>query len=93
VHASSRRLHYVAYLGTLHAFYAAIEPVLFTTADLEEERRKLPRIERDLELTSGTPGTHVVQRPRITSLAQAYGVGYVLEGKMLGSRFLLEERG
>ena len=86
------RASYVAYLATLHAFYSAIEPVLFATASLAPERRKLPRIEADLRLLGGEPrACAVTLRPRIASRAQAYGVGYVLEGKTLGSRFLLEE--
>lgn len=85
------RASYIAYLAKLHAFYAAIEPVLFATANLPAERRKLPRIERDLAVLGGTSTPADVRAPRIVSLAHAYGVGYVLEGKTLGSRFLLEE--
>ena len=90
---------YVAYLTRLHAFYAAVEPRLFELlGDFlpdASERRKLDLIERDLAALGGLvpsgPAMHAPSLPRLTCTASAMGVAYVLEGKTLGSRFLLED--
>lgn len=91
------RERYVAYLCKLHAFYAAIEPPLFRWLG-DDARRKLRRIEDDLQWCGGGPRSNAretlrpsVRVPAMPTLGHALGVGYVLEGKTLGSRFLLEE--
>ncbi len=87
---------YAAYLHRLHGFYAAVEPVLFERiADLvpdAEQRRKLDLIRDDLrtlDVPLDVPLCRAI--PRMDGAATAMGVAYVLEGKTLGSRFLLEE--
>jgi heme oxygenase len=86
---------YVRYLQGLHSFYFAIEPVLFARLDRlvidAHARRKLSLIERDLDFFHATATSICASVPKLTSDALAMGVGYVLEGKTLGSRFLLEE--
>ncbi len=93
------RAAYVRYLGKLAAFYAAMEPPLFARLDAiltdASERRKVPAIAADLRFL-GVPRaaeakTSGLVLPRLRTDADALGVGYVLEGKTLGSRFLLEE--
>lgn len=84
---------YAAYLCKLHAFYAAVEPRLFTWLG-DDARRKLDLLATDLaHLGAGDRRSEAGPRfvPRMPSHAHALGVGYVLEGKTLGSRFLLEE--
>ena len=85
---------YAAYMCKLHAFYAAVEPRLFAWLG-DDTRRKLGLIAADLARLGARPRTKpreaAVDIPRMASLAHALGVGYVLEGKTLGSRFLLEE--
>lgn len=81
---------YSAYLCKLHAFYSAVEPRLFAWLR-DDARRKLGLIASDLDrLGSRAPDT-TCSVPRMPTLAHALGVGYVLEGKTLGSRFLLDE--
>jgi len=87
---------YGRYLTKLHAFYAALEPPLFDRLDMlvpdARRRRKLAWIEDDLRALAIDPPREVaVSVPRIVRDADAIGVAYVLEGKTLGSRFLLEE--
>lgn len=87
---------YGRYLTKLHAFYAALEPPLFDRLVVlvpdASRRRKLAWIEDDLRSLAIDPPHEVAASvPRIVRDADAIGVAYVLEGKTLGSRFLLEE--
>jgi heme oxygenase len=84
------RARYAAYMCKLHAFYANVEPPLFRWLE-QPTRRKLALIERDLGALGARARPERVALPRMPTLAHALGVGYVLEGKTLGSRFLLEE--
>lgn len=84
------RERYAAYMGLLHSFYAEIEPRIDAWWTLGE-RRKLPRIARDLETLGAREARRDVRVPEVRSRASAFGVAYVLEGKTLGSRFLLAE--
>jgi heme oxygenase len=84
------RERYVAYLCKLHAFYASVEPRLFAWLR-DDARRKLGLIRGDLALLGAEPGARSATIPRMPTLGHALGVGYVLEGKTLGSRFLLDE--
>lgn len=91
------RASYARYLTALHGFYAHLEPALCRQTlpgiDLEA-RRKLALIAADLRaLGAKVPAADVTLAPlpRIHHPAAAFGVAYVLEGKTLGSRFLLEE--
>ena len=74
----------------LHAFYASIEPRLFPWLR-DDARRKVGLVARDLACLGAFASAAPVAVPRMPTLANALGVGYVLEGKTLGSRFLLEE--
>ncbi|HVH43321.1 MAG TPA: biliverdin-producing heme oxygenase [Labilithrix sp.] len=95
----SSRHAYAAYLAQLHGFYAAIEPPLHSrlTGVLPDidARMKLHRIEADLRFLGAehllAHAARCEHTPRIDSDATALGVAYVLEGKTLGARFLLEE--
>ena len=94
----SSRAAYAEYLARLHGFYAAVEPRLFELLSdvLPEasERRKLHLIEHDLAAVGADAGRAAppgLSIPRLTCAASAMGVAYVLEGKTLGSRFLLED--
>lgn len=84
------RERYAAYLCKMHAFYDAIEPPLFRWLG-DDARRKRGRIEDDLRALGGRALGADVRVPAMPTLGHALGVGYVLEGKTLGSRFLLEE--
>lgn len=88
---------YRAYLTKLHAFYEALEAPLFERLALlvpdADARRKTGLLEADLRYLGALVDPAALGRPRvprIASSAAAMGVGYVLEGKTLGSRFLLE---
>lgn len=87
---------YVRYLQRLHALYGAIEPGLYArlrpvVADAAA-RPKLALLERDLAFLGAPPkAASGVFVPDWRSDARAMGVAYVLEGKTLGSRFLLAE--
>lgn len=100
------RERYVAYLERVHGFYRAIEPRLLEllcercTPALRglgmHERRKLPWLERDLAALGRSSRairspSSPPRVPRIATVQAALGVAYVLEGKTLGARFLLEE--
>lgn len=85
------RERYVAYLCKLHAFYDANEAPLFARMGLDDERRKLPLITRDLHALGVLELPARAPRIEMRSHAFAAGVAYVLEGKTLGSRFLLDE--
>ena len=89
---------YAAYLSRLYGFYAALEPQLH--GRLGEilpdagDRRKLPALEADLRvLDAPRPSSRhwCAALPRVDRAASAIGVAYVLEGKTLGGRFLLDE--
>lgn len=87
---------YVRYLARLYGFYAALEPALARVLPEMDVRRKLPALEADLSglgLDQATLAAlpRATSVPRIASEAAALGVGYVLEGKTLGARFLLAE--
>ncbi len=83
------RAQYARYLARLHPFYAALEPQVQRWLP-EPARVKLPLLERDLTALGVAPGARM-DAPRIRSEAAAFGVAYVLEGKTLGARFLLDE--
>lgn len=94
------RARYASYLARLLPFYEALEHELATRLDHDEfrclamhTRRKAPLIARDL-LALGSTRTidhSTTTLPAIRTTADALGVAYVLEGKTLGARFLLEE--
>lgn len=91
----SSRTAYSRYLARLAPFYATIEPVLHgrlsdVVPDMRD-RAKLARIEADLRFLGAAPDLACDVVPRVTSDAMALGVAYVLEGKTLGARFLLEQ--
>ncbi|MBS2020478.1 MAG: biliverdin-producing heme oxygenase [Deltaproteobacteria bacterium] len=61
-----------------------------------DQRRKEPLLARDLERIGGTAALNAARArmafvPAIRTTPAALGVAYVLEGKTLGARFLLEE--
>lgn len=90
------RAAYVRYLARLHGFYAALEPALARFLPELDARRKQPALEADLACLGMDRGAiaalpRATALPRIVSEAAALGVGYVLEGKTLGARFLLAE--
>lgn len=93
------RAAYIEYLTRLLGFYAAIEPPLFERLDgvLPDvtARRKLHLIADDLTVLGARDRIATAPRcrslPRLDGTSSAMGVAYVLEGKTLGSRFLLED--
>lgn len=91
---------YARYLARLVPFYAAIEPVLQErlcgAVPNMPQRIKRHHIEADLrflgrEALLREARSLVPRLPRMASVASALGVAYVLEGKTLGARFLLEQ--
>ncbi len=95
---ASRRA-YADYLARLYGFYAEVEPILFERLSGvlpdANERAKLPLLTQDLRVLDASAVVTAAPRcrslPRLTCAASAMGVAYVLEGKTLGSRFLLED--
>ena len=99
------RVRYADYLARLLPFYRAIEPRLAELLSPRESpafealaierRQKAPLLARDLaRLGRGAPiapGPSGVVVPTVRTPAAALGAAYVLEGKTLGARFLLEE--
>ena len=95
------RAHYAAYLERLLPFYEAIELELVERLDGRrhpelqrlaiQSRRKAPLIAHDLRVLGSTCRGARPTLPRVRTTADALGVVYVLEGKTLGARFLLEE--
>jgi heme oxygenase len=90
---------YARYLARLSGFYAAIEPELAerlagVVPDIDR-RTKRAAIEADLSFlgvdAAGREGPRPERLPRMDTTASALGVAYVLEGKTLGARFLLEQ--
>lgn len=84
---------YAAALRALHAFHAAWEPAIWSTAGvaeagLGEDRRKLPLLERDLRALGVAPCAAAPRPARIADAAEALGALYVLEGATLGGRVI-----
>jgi heme oxygenase len=93
------RARYEHYLAALYGFYVQLEPelaaALSETLDLSD-RQKTPLLVQDLQwLGLSSAALAALPRcdmlPRMNAPALALGVAYVLEGKTLGARFLLEE--
>ena len=88
------RARYVAYLRTLEAFHAAVEPVLASDEALRALlpdlalRWRAPAAARDLRALGAAPSTRPVVLPPLASTAQRMGVLYVLEGSTLGGQVL-----
>lgn len=100
------RPRYAAYLASLLPFYRAVEPLLVVHLSPAvspafdglaiDQRRKEPLLARDLERIGGTAALDAGRArmafvPAIRTTPAALGAAYVLEGKTLGARFLLEE--
>lgn len=91
------RMHYMRYLDRLSGFYDVIEPPLVmwladVLPDIRRRAEKRLSLRRDLAFLGQR--VESLARPRaleIRSRATAMGIAYVLEGKTLGSRFLLAE--
>jgi heme oxygenase len=87
---------YRAVLEGFWGFHAALEPRLRAVPGVEalglrlDERRKLPRLERDLRVLGADPvRVPVADRvPAPGGVAEALGCMYVLEGATLGGRVI-----
>lgn len=93
---------YARYLARLVPFYSAIEPVLEArlvgvVPDIAARMNKRRQIHADLrfldraDIIQSPLHSRLPRLPRMASIASALGVAYVLEGKTLGARFLLEQ--
>jgi len=87
---------YERYLRVMWGFHAPVEEIFAVTAALAsigfepEARVRAPLLARDLAaLGSHGPWSRCADLPAMSSLPQALGVAYVLEGSTLGGRYIL----
>lgn len=83
---------YARYLRAMHGFFAAIEPELERAMPELAGRGKLGWLAADLAALGEDPSALAVcpgVRPFVDRAA-AFGAGYVVEGSMLGGRYILD---
>jgi heme oxygenase len=90
------RLRYCAYLERALGYYLPVEEELFTIEGLETalpdaaRREKVSQLRRDLEILGSSPSrvSECNELPPLTSVAEALGCLYVLEGSTLGGSLI-----
>ncbi|MDA0178722.1 biliverdin-producing heme oxygenase [Solirubrobacter phytolaccae] len=89
--ALTTRDGYRALLERFYGFYRPLEDVLApVTIPGFDYARKLPLIEADLRTLDSTPDTLPLARkvPSVTTVGEALGVAYVIEGSALGGALI-----